>query len=103
MLIDVVFFQSVELGAILGNIAKINGNSSDVGRIQTGVYEVGHFSANYLLDGYNYERYPEIDDCYGVCDSYKQVLEHIPELHSSDKQYIVTLTPICKSMVIEVK
>lgn len=64
---------------------------------QTGVYEIlGFNGGNSLRD---FERYPRDLSIgpYGVCDNVEQVLEQCPELITSDRQFLITLTRVTKS------
>ncbi len=80
-------------------IAKINGNPIVAECIGTGVYEIGHFNFNHMLEDYELEQYPEFEDwfdSYGVCDNYSQILEHCPEIEKSERKFVIALTPIIK-------
>lgn len=72
MLIDPKFAKNPDtiLGKILQTIAKERGVDS-VNRIGPGLYLVGHWSFDDLLEG-EWKKYPAFDDdshAYGVCDS----------------------------------
>jgi hypothetical protein len=89
-----------------------NGNSNQR-KIQTGIYQINHFNADHFLDSSDWINNPVLGNithygknnehsfgdfnCYGVCDSFEQVLEKCPEIVESNRQFIITLTPIVKS------
>lgn len=80
---------------ILSIIAKVNGNQDYATKIMDGVYQIGHYGSSHFL--YEYEHYPELSvNAYGVCDGIVNLLEYCPELESSDRRFVVTLTPVFK-------
>lgn len=96
MLIDEPIILQADF--ILDMIARANGNGPGK-RIQEGVFEIGHFGGSYW-PGKNYERCPHLPcgdiDCVGVCDNLQQLLEYVPEVISSERKFVITLTKILK-------
>lgn len=82
-------------------IAELNGNSAEPKKLETGVYLLGHFSLdNMITPRLEFEqRYPALDDIgsYGVCDDYKQVIDKCPMLITSERKFVMSVTPIKKS------
>jgi hypothetical protein len=77
-------------------VAVANGGNSQAQQLREGVYEVGHFGCSNFLRGY--EEYPETTvGPYGVCDNLEQLLTACPELESSERQFVVTLTRVRKA------
>ena len=63
--------------------------------LRQGVYEIGHFGGTNFMRGY--EQYPETTvGPYGVCDSVEQLLAACPELEDRGREFVVTVTPVCK-------
>jgi hypothetical protein len=83
--------------------AMVNTKNTGFKRLEKGIYEIGHFSLNHCLI-VKYESYPNIEDLsdnvyfgeFGVCDNYKQILEQCPGLITSDRKFIISVTPILK-------
>lgn len=82
---------------ILRVIALANGNFSGVKKIQTGLYEIGHFGGSLFLR--DWEQWPDLGEinCYGVCDTPQQVVDKFPVLKDSDRGFVVTVTKVEKS------
>ena len=61
-----------------------------------GVYEINHFNFDMLLSGIAIDQYPDLKTigCYGVCDSWEQLIERCPELSESSKNYCISITAI---------
>ena len=98
MLVDI---EGLISDPILTMIANANKNSPSVIRHEKGVYEIGHFSLEYMLPfklSFK-EKYCDLDiyNSYGVCDHYKQVLERITELQNPDRFFIMSVTPVLKA------
>ena len=86
--------------SIASMIAIINKQSPDIKFIETGIYEIGHFSFDKIcIDKIknNWFEFENYFNSYGVCDNYKQILEQCPELKESDRKYVISITPIEKS------
>lgn len=81
---------------MLNAIAALNGNNPTATELRSGVYEIGHFGSSHWPQGYNHYAETTVGP-YGVCDSAEQLLSKCPELEASDRQFIVTLTPITKA------
>lgn len=96
---------------ICSMIAQVNGNSDEVVRLSDGVYQIGHFSFDMILEangvkfkdkwelGLNDGDYASDTDtpsC-GVCDSWEQVLEKYPEIKESSNRFCMSVTPIVKA------
>ena len=87
---------------ILEVIAKCNGNESSINRLEKGVYEIGHFSMNFMVKS-PIDEWPELRETgwfssYGVCDNYQQVLTQCPQLEEDpDREFVISVTPIHKS------
>jgi hypothetical protein len=88
---------------ILDIIAEVNGREvSGPTEIETGVFEIPHFSFDMLLWGRNNHdlSYPHIDgipNCFGVCDSPAQFLARYRELLQKDERpFVVSMTHIAK-------
>ena len=66
-------------------------------RLLSGMYIVGHFGSSAFLR--NYEPYPEDLSIspYGVCDNDAQIEFNCPELITSKRKFVVTLTPVEKA------
>lgn len=80
---------------ILEMVAAVNGNGS-AKKLKDGVYNVGHFGSSHFLR--DYQEYPENLSIgpYGVCDSVDQIFEKCPELITSDRKFVVTVTEVRK-------
>jgi len=78
-------------------IARANGNTSQIVQVTKGIYEIGHFNFNMYFSNKK-EEYPEdIEDCYGVCDNYEQILEKNPNIETDkDRFFVISITPIEK-------
>ncbi len=66
--------------------------------IETGVYQFGHFNSSNTLRTMGVlakDSYEEFS--HGVCDNYKQILEKWPELISSDRRFVISLTRVAKA------
>lgn len=91
-------------GGILGVIS--GGRPGVLDEPHPGVYEIAHFSLEHLLPFKVEEffEFPNEDggpfdcrECYGVCDNVQQILDHYPELQSSeDREFVVGITRIRK-------
>jgi hypothetical protein len=94
---------STGIHPIANVVADAAGNSRNTEKLETGIYLIGHFSFNHIIIGNKIkDEWPEFEDNpefreYGVCDDYKQVLEKYPELISSKRQFVMSVTPINKS------
>lgn len=66
-------------------------------RLRQGVYQIGHFNLNHILE--EYDEYPDLNgiNCYGVCDSVEQLLEACPELETSQRRFVVSITPVVRA------
>ena len=73
-------------------IAELNGNELGVKELRQGVYLIGHFSSD-LGQQYKYPQDLPVY-WYGVCDNVDQLLAACPELETSERQFIIFLTPI---------
>jgi hypothetical protein len=72
--------------------------------VHTGIYEIGHFGSSDWPPGF--EHYPDLDfevgkpweelNSYGVCDNYEQILTQCPGIVTSERKFLITLTPILK-------
>jgi hypothetical protein len=110
MLNDIVIHVGLDpLGDL---VAMLNGNSGGTERIAEGIYQIGHFNFNHVLEasGYRLEEYPKdlvdsgVDDDpfgwgfspYGVCDDPQQILDRCPTLQSPDRDFVISVTPILK-------
>jgi hypothetical protein len=83
------------LNPIFDMIAMLHGRNAAPVHVRTGVYEIGHFGGSDFLS--EYDHYPRVSvNPYGVCDSIEQLLEACPELESSDRQFVVTLSRVRK-------
>lgn len=80
---------------ILAMVSAVNGGGATK-ELRLGVYEIGHFGSSLFLRGYDH--YPETTvDSFGVCDSVDQLLAACPELEAPDREFVVTVTKICKA------
>lgn len=84
---------------MLDMIADLNGNSTGVEVLATGVVQIGHFGSSDFPKGVKTVDWPKLSiGHYGVCDSYEQVLEKCPELRlDKDRKFVVTVTKIQKA------
>lgn len=82
---------------IFSALAGISGRSASPSEIRPGVYEIGHFGSSHFLRD-EYERYPDLPEVgsYGVCDSIENLLEKAPVLQQPGRDFVVTLTRVCK-------
>ena len=96
MLIPVIYIKE----DIADTIARANGNSTKTIKHETGIYEVGHFSFNMCIPRYKYKKkdFPDLPsgECFGVCDHYRQVLTKYPELKTSSRKFVLSITPVLK-------
>ena len=93
MLVDVNYNDN----PIANIIAIANGNSTDVIRHEIGVYEIGHFSFDQIIN--TIVKWPDLENfnCYGVCDNYQQVLKKCEELKNPQRNFVVSITPVEKN------
>src|SRR3990167_7707788 len=94
MLVDVQWTSSV----IGDMIAVANGNLAGVHRLQQGIYEIGHFSFDQMIQAEN--EWPELGDefnAFGVCDDPQQVLDKCPQLQDAGRKFVVSVTPVSKA------
>jgi hypothetical protein len=83
-----------EVDFVSALIAETNGLSAVPKKIQSGIYEIGHFGGSHFLPGYGQDAELSVNS-YGVCDTAKQLLAACPELESdSSRHFVVTLTPL---------
>jgi hypothetical protein len=63
---------------------------------QPGIYDIGHFNGSHLFPEDEFDQYPSGINCgaYGVCDSVENLLTHAPELITSERQFVITLTSV---------
>ena len=97
MLVDVTVIDD-GLDPIYKMIADGMGNRHGIIRKETGIYEVGHFSFEYLF-AEKCETWFDLGDRHdnhGVCDNYQQILDKFPEIKASDARYCIAITPIEK-------
>lgn len=81
---------------MLAIIAHVNGRSPETVRLETGIYEIGHFGSSHFLPGY--EHYPQVTTGpYGVADSVQQILDANPELRDPDRKFLVTVNRLRRS------
>lgn len=72
----------------------LEGAANGPSRLAEGVYlRSGHGGSNYVP---GWEEWPEVAHPCGVCDSYEQVLEKVPELHDPDRHFVLYLTCVRK-------
>lgn len=91
---------------ILAMIARMNGRSSEMKRIQQGIYEIGHFGSSDWPNSKEFEHYPDLDivglagiwrNSYGVCDSVDDILELYADIiKDPERQFCITLTEIVR-------
>ena len=81
----------------------VDGHMDYAQSLRTGIFLISHFGSSDLLKGWEHHpEFPDIDTdegsqyrgSHGVCDNVDQVLKRYPELESSERQFIVTLTAI---------
>jgi hypothetical protein len=97
MLVNVTL-QDDGLDPIYKMISEGMGNTNEITLLETGVYETGHFSFEYLFEE-ECETWFNLDDSYdnhGVCDNYQQILDKFPVLVESKVKYCICITPIEK-------
>lgn len=87
---------------LLNMIASINGGSAGHDCVDTGIYQIGHFSFDMCLKagGYKVNDYPTLENigCYGVCDHYSQILDQEPLIQQSpDRKFVIAVSPIVKA------
>ena len=65
--------------------------------LERGVYQIGHFNFDIMAAG-ELENYPEFEmhNSYGVCDSYRQILDQYPELQDPEREFVISVTEIRK-------
>ena len=93
MLIDESEIISANSDPILAMLAELGGRGPATS-VRTGVYEIGHFGSTGFLR--EYEHYPNLGKygSYGVCDGAENLLETIPMLETSAREFVVTLTKV---------
>ena len=88
--------RALVMTSIIELIAKVNGLSAKTEELVKGVYKICHFGSSDFLRGY--EQFPALSiGPYGVCDEYSQILEQCPEIISSERKFVITVTPVLKS------
>ena len=70
-------------------------------RLTQGVYEIHHFSFDQICTT-PLMHWKDLGDTleyrdYGVCDHYTQILEQFPQLLTSPRRFVVSVTPLEKS------
>ena len=84
---------------ILDLIVEMEGNDPNPIKLETGVYEIGHFSLDSICS-VNFFEYPQFENIrsYGVCDDYKQVIEKAgAELSDESRRFVMSVTPVKKA------
>ena len=97
MLIDTeeVYIKDPFLNKLL-TLISFNNSSKPI-RLTQGIYLIGHFGSSNFMPGF--DDFCVLENgfsCYGVCDNWAQVLQACPELITSVKKFVVTLTPVLK-------
>ncbi len=88
-------------------ILMIIGDQTKATRLQRGVYQIGHFGSSAFLNGY--EHYPDLfakdedenysyPGCYGVCDGIENLMQRIPMLEESKRQFVITLKRVDRDL-----
>jgi hypothetical protein len=105
MLIDEPLILSLRDDPYLGAILNLISNGRESKRLRKGVYQIGHFGSSDFLRG-KYEQYPELftDDgdgyqypgCYGVCDGIENLMDRVPLLEESPREFVITLTKVTR-------
>ena len=75
-------------------ILKLIGNGREEKRLTLGVYQLSHFGSSSFPMGVD----RSTRRIYGVCDNYAQVIEHHPEVNDPVDHYVISITPVLKSM-----
>jgi len=102
MLVDVTISKRYD--TISDLIAKFNGNSRKRIKHETGIYEIGHFDFEYDFEE-KCRKWANLNDLslkeyfgsYGVCDNYRQILKQCPGLITSDRKFVISITPVVKA------
>ena len=92
---------------ILEMIAKINNRSANATEIIPGIYEIGHWNpemivqekiidADIVSDLDTADEWGDRFESYGVCDNYKQILRKFSQLKDPNKQFVIFLVRIVK-------
>lgn len=104
MLIDEPAVMRAARDPILMLVAGVRGGAITPEPVIKGVYEIGHFGSSDFLRGF-YEQYPSLSGdtepyigCYGVCDDVSNLLDRIPLLVDSPRQFVVTLTRVKRDL-----
>ena len=91
---------------VMATLAASIGESTIVLPVRQGIYEIGHFGNSHWPSPYGqWAHYPEFPavgspknprprSSYGVCDNVEQVLALYPELETSERKFIVTITEV---------
>lgn len=105
MLVDVEFKgrnADSDVSEILDTISKVINKDKikKLERIQTGIYELPHFSLDHELGKEQIKDYwPELEgiDCYGVCDDVAQLVSILPkEVIASARRFVIGFHEIVK-------
>ena len=84
---------------ILSMVALVNGNSDEVVNTAVGVYTIGSFNFDLMIDN-EFKEYPILStvESYGVCDDLDNLISKEPDLiNDKDRYFCVALTPVLKS------
>ena len=76
----------------------VEGNSKADQHVEEypGIYLIGHFNGGHMFPEDQFDQYPSNlpHGAYGVCDDVMNLLEKMPELRTSEREFVVTLTRV---------
>jgi len=81
--------------AVLPGLVQ-NGGGVDFVELHPGIYLIGHFNGGHMFPKDQFDEYPDglTHGSYGVCDGVKNLLDKMPELAESEREFVVTLTRV---------
>lgn len=81
---------------VLPGLVESDGRGCSFVELMEGVYMIGHFNGGHMLPDNVFDPYPDEISCgsYGVCDSMANLMERTPELVTSEREFVVTMTRV---------
>ena len=86
----------LEKDTVLPGLVESDGCGGSFVELREGVYLIGHFNGSHMLPDNVFDQYPDGLVCgsYGVCDGMDNLLDRAPELITSEREFVVTMTRV---------
>jgi hypothetical protein len=83
---------------VLPGLVEGQGPASEHVEMHKGIYMIGHFNGSHVFPKDVFDEYPSGLTCgsYGVCDSVENLLEYAPDLITSEREFVVTMTRVSR-------